>query len=305
MASHSPSKPKGFNGWKLYRSLFNLPWWAIILALLGLWVGISIASNPDYALAFKQLAGGVLQETPESQSYWALAEPIKLTLVIGLGSYVLAIFIGLIVGLIRSNPPRPASTVGGIIPSILRSLGYHLATVYVEIIRGIPMFTFLLLAAFVLIPYIRNAVLEPNGITLPFRSTSYEVGIIGLALAYGAFMSETFRAGIQSIEKGQIEASRALGLTFFQLMRYVVLPQAIRRILPPLGNDLISMLKDSAMVGSILAVREITQTANVIAGSNFKYQPYLITAAVIYLMLTISLSLLVKWVERRMKMHTR
>lgn len=305
MASHPPSKPQGFNGWQLYRNLFNVPWWAVILVMLGISVAISIASNPDYALAFSQLAAAMKQDTPESAAYIALAEPIKLTLVIGIGSYFLALAIGLIVGLIRSNPPKPASTVGGIVPSIIRAAVYHLSTVYVEIIRGIPMFTFLLLAAFVLIPYIRNEVLAPYGITLPFRSTSYEVGIIGLALAYGAFMSETFRAGIQSIEKGQVEASRALGLNFFQLMRFVVLPQAIRRILPPLGNDLISMLKDSAMVGSILAVREITQTANVIAGSNFKYQPYLITAAVIYLFLTISLSLIVKWVERRMKMHTR
>ncbi len=286
--SSSPAKSKGFNGWQFYRNLFNVPWWGVILVLLGLGIGSAIASNPDYAKAFQQLMAAV-----------------PLTIFIGLTSYFCSIIIGLIIGLIRSNPPKPATTVAGIPFSIVRTLAYHVATVYVEIIRGLPMVTFLLLAAFVLIPYIRTEVLAPIGVTFPFRGTSVEVGIIGLALAYGAFMSETFRAGIQSIEKGQVEAARALGLTFFQLMRHIVLPQAIRRILPPLGNDLISMLKDSALVGVTLAQREITQTASVLAGSNFKYQAYLITAAVIYLFLTISLSLIVKWIESRLKMHTR
>lgn len=274
--------------WRFYRSLFNIPWWGVILAIMGLWVADAIRSNPDYAKAFEQLSAA-----------------IPLTLQIGLGSYALALVIGLLLGLIRSSPPKPAATVAGIPFSILRTLVYHLGTLYVEIIRGTPMVTFLLLAAFVLIPYIRTEILRPAGIELPFRGTSVEVGIIGLAMAYGAFMSETFRAGIQSIEKGQTEAARALGLTFFQLMRFVILPQAIRRILPPLGNDLVSMIKDSALVGVTLAQREVTQTASVIAGSNFKYQAYLITAAVIYLMLTIFLSLGVKYLERRLKSHTR
>ncbi|MCU0476259.1 MAG: amino acid ABC transporter permease [Anaerolineae bacterium] len=288
--SPPPSEPaaKSFSAWRFYRSLYNIPWWGVILAIMGIWVGSVINSNPDYSTAFGQLMAAV-----------------PLTLVIGLGSYAVALVIGLLIGLIRSSPPKPASTVAGIPFSIARTALYHLATVYVEIIRGTPMVTFLLLAAFVLIPYIRTEILRPAGIELPFRGTSVEVGIIGLALAYGAFMSETFRAGIQSIEKGQVEAARALGLSFFQVMRHVVLPQAIRRILPPLGNDLVSMIKDSALVGVTLAQREVTQTASVIAGSNFKYQAYLITAAVIYLFLTITLSLIVKWVEQRMKMNTR
>jgi len=286
-ASPPPSRIKGFNGWQFYRSLFNAPWWGIILILMVFWIGIAIASNEEYSLAFRQLA----------------AEPVKLTLIIGLSSYVLSVFFGLVIGLIRSNPPKPATTVRGIPFSIVRGLVYHLATVYVEIIRGLPMVTFMLISAFVLIPYIRNDVLAPMGIDLQFRGTSVEVGIIGLALAYGAFMSETFRAGIQSIEKGQIEAASALGLTFTQRMRFIVLPQAIRRILPPLGNDLVSMIKDSSLVGIVLAQREITQTAKVIAGSNFKYVVYLSTAALIYLLLTITLSLGVKYLERRLKVN--
>lgn len=287
-AQRSTPLASGLSIWQLYRRAYNLPWWAIILVLLGLWVGFAIIADPEYSLAFNQLMVAV-----------------PLTIIIGLSSYALAMVFGLLVGLIRSNPPTPATTPLGIPFSIIRALLYHLSTVYVEIIRGLPIVTFLLIAAFVLIPYIRTEILEPMGIILEWRGTSVEVGIVGLALAYGAFMSETFRAGIQSIDKGQIEAARALGLSFFQLMRFIVLPQAIRRILPPLGNDLVSMIKDSSLVGIVLAQREVTQTAKVIAGSNFKYVVYLTTAALIYLLLTITLSLLVKWIERRLKANTR
>ncbi|KXK51388.1 MAG: amino acid ABC transporter permease [Chloroflexi bacterium OLB13] len=128
--------------------------------------------------------------------------------------------------------------------------------------------------------------------------------MIVLALAYGAFMSETFRAGIQSIERGQIEASRALGLNYIKMMRFVVLPQAIRRVLPPLGNDFVSMIKDSALVSAI-GLNDITQRAKTTSGSNFRYVETYLTAAVLYLTLTIVLSLGVKLLERRLRSTMR
>src|SRR5690606_30847412 len=107
-----------------------------------------------------------------------------------------------------------------------------------------------------------------------------------------------FRAGIQSIEKGQIEAARSLGMNYLQTLSYVVLPQAIRRVLPPLGNDFVAMIKDSSLV-AILGVNDLTQLAKVLSGASFRYLETYTTVALIYLSMTIVGSLLVRYIERR------
>jgi polar amino acid transport system permease protein len=124
--------------------------------------------------------------------------------------------------------------------------------------------------------------------------------IIALSVTYGAFLAEIFRAGIQSIGKGQTEAARSLGMSTGQSMRYIILPQAIRNVLPALGNDFVAMVKDSSLV-SLLAVRDITQIARLYAGSTFRFREAYITLAVMYLTLTVMLSLVVQAVERRMR----
>jgi len=123
--------------------------------------------------------------------------------------------------------------------------------------------------------------------------------IISLAITYGAFSAEIFRAGIQSINKGQMEAARSQGMSHWQAMRCVILPQAIRNVLPALGNDLISMLKDSSLV-SILAVRDITQIARLYAGHSFKFAQAYSILCVLYLTLTLVLSLIMKMIERKL-----
>ena len=107
-----------------------------------------------------------------------------------------------------------------------------------------------------------------------------------------------FRAGIQSVPQGQREAGRAVGLTEGQIMRRVVLPQAVRNMLPALGNDLISLMKDTSLV-SVLAVRELTQQARLYSGSSFRFREAFFIIMVIYVVLTLSLSLLLQWYERR------
>ena len=126
--------------------------------------------------------------------------------------------------------------------------------------------------------------------------------IIALSITYGAYLAEIFRAGIQSIVKGQVEASRSLGMSYPQAMRYVILPQAIRNVLPALGNDFVAMVKDSSLV-SVLAVRDITQVSRLYAGSTFRYREAYVTLAVMYLTITVLLSLGVQFVERRLKTH--
>jgi polar amino acid transport system permease protein len=141
--------------------------------------------------------------------------------------------------------------------------------------------------------------------TLRVRDFDYAArAIIALIIGYSAFLSEIFRAGIESIERGQIEAAQSLGMTRWQVLRLVVLPQAIRRVLPPLGNDFIAMLKDSSLV-SVLGVPDITQMGKVYAASTFMYFETYNIVAFLYLSMTIVLSLLVRWLERKMPQNSR
>jgi polar amino acid transport system permease protein len=126
--------------------------------------------------------------------------------------------------------------------------------------------------------------------------------VIALAIGYGAFEAEIFRAGIQSISKGQIEASRSLGMNYFQSMRFIILPQAIRRVLPPLGNDFIALLKDSSLA-TVLAVAELTQLTRIRKASTFRVMETFNVAAFLYLSLTLLLSALVRFLEKRMKIE--
>jgi polar amino acid transport system permease protein len=122
---------------------------------------------------------------------------------------------------------------------------------------------------------------------------------MALTIGYSAFLSEIFRAGIESIEKGQMEAARSLGMTYWQAMRHVILPQAVQRVLPPLGNDFVAMLKDSSLV-SVLGVRDITMLGKVYSTSTFRFFETYNIVAFLYLSMTILLSLGVRYIERRM-----
>jgi polar amino acid transport system permease protein len=188
----------------------------------------------------------------------------------------------------------------------------NLASLYVEFIRGIPMLVLIFFIALVGVPAVVDAFkslgvwMVHQGITgigtwlsnqkndLPMNTRA----VVALAVTYGAFLAEIFRAGIQSIDRGQMEAARSQGMNYWQAMRYIILPQAIRNILPALGNDFISMLKDSSLV-SLLAVRDITQIAKLYAGRSFQYQQAYITLAVLYLSMTVLLSFLMKYIEKR------
>ena len=129
-------------------------------------------------------------------------------------------------------------------------------------------------------------------------------GITALAVIYGAFLAEVFRAGIESVPAGQTEAARSLGLNGGQAMRHVVLPQAVRNVLPALGNDFIAMLKDSSLI-SVLAVRDITQMARLHAGSTFRFRESYLVLTFLYLSMTIALSLILRWYEKRLRQNAR
>jgi len=240
-------------GW-LRGARSDTPWWLLIIMLGGALVLYSMLRQEGYQRAFVYLLGGV-------------GTTIYLTVV----AYAIALVIGLIAGLGRVSRNQ---------------IFYTLATVYVEVIRGLPLLLIILISQLVVAPAL--------GIN---RSPDLS-SILALAIGYGAYLAEVYRGGIESIERGQVEAGRSLGLSYRQTMRYIVLPQAIRRVLPPLGNDLIAMLKDTALVSAI-GVEELTQRARIEGSRTFEYLRALSAAAVLYLILTLLLSLGVRILERR------
>ena len=176
------------------------------------------------------------------------------------------------------------------------------ARLYIEVMRGVPIIVLLLYVAFVLAPAVVSGVnwlagdelIRTRDVPLLWRA------VFALMLAYSAFLAEIFRAGLQAVDKGQIEAAMALGLNGWQRFRHVRFPQAFRLILPPLGNDFVAMVKDSSLV-AVLGVSDVAQLAKVTAAGNFRYFETYNVAAFLYLFMTISLSLVLRRFETRMR----
>jgi polar amino acid transport system permease protein len=265
--------------------LTQVPWWALIILLMGVLIVYFIFTSPTYQDAFLFLRAG-----------------IRLTILVSLISFGLSLVLGLIVGMGRVSK---------------NVVFYTISSVYVEVVRGIPILVLLIYFAYVATPIavqllnwmgamLQNLNFAPlmglaqSLVSLNIQNVDMTVrAIAGLAFCYAAFEAEVFRAGIQSIERGQMEAARSLGMSYFQAMRYIILPQAIRRVLPPLGNDFIAMLKDSSLI-SVLAVRELTHLGKLNRARTFRTYETWNTVAFLYLIMTLSLSLLVKFMERRM-----
>jgi polar amino acid transport system permease protein len=161
------------------------------------------------------------------------------------------------------------------------------ATVYVDVVRGLPFLLILFLIGYG-IPGLRLK---------GAPSSPFVLGIIALVLSYTAYVAEVFRAGIESVHPSQRAAARSLGLTHVQAMRHVVFPQAVRRVLPPLLNDFVSLQKDTALI-SILGVIDIVLTAQNDTAQDFKFVPY-VMAGLVFIVLTIPLTRLTDWVARR------
>lgn len=184
------------------------------------------------------------------------------------------------------------------------------ATCYVDFFRGTPLLVQILLVYFgipYLIDFLQEYLAARYGTPKFFASTDIPrlwAAIIACSLNSGAYVAEIFRAGVQSIERGQMEAARSLGMTYAQAMRYVILPQAFRRIIPPLGNEFIAMLKDTSLL-SVIGFEELTRRGQLIVGETFAVFEIYITVALIYLVMTLSFSRLVDYAERRLKTRDR
>lgn len=249
-------------------SLKALPWWAFFLALMGLVLIVLILLNKDYRDTFLFLKDGLYT-----------------TLYMTFFGFIISIFIGLVAGLARTSK---------------NVIIFNIATFYVESVRGIPLIVIILVFAFGIVPGVVS-LLNGIGLNISVRDFSYTWrAIIALAFGYGAFEAEVIRAGIQSISRGQMEAARSLGMTYAQAMRYIILPQAIRRVLPPLGNDFIALLKDSSLA-TVLAVPELTQLGRLRRASTFRAMETFYVMAFLYLAITLVLSAGVRTLERIMK----
>ncbi|AVX31703.1 amino acid ABC transporter membrane protein, PAAT family [Carboxydocella thermautotrophica] len=171
------------------------------------------------------------------------------------------------------------------------------AAAYVDFFRGTPLLVQILIIHYGIPQLVQGTSWEyvPN----PFLS-----GILAFTLNSGAYVAEIFRAGIQSIDKGQMEAARSLGMSYGQAMRFVILPQAFKRVIPPLGNEFIALLKDSSLV-SVIALPELMMQAKNVAGREYKFFEIYIAVAVIYLIMTMTISRWVAYMERRLRVSDR
>jgi polar amino acid transport system permease protein len=245
------------------------PWWGLVIGAVVL-VGILIVAFP----------------TPYGRILRFVSDGIGVTVITTLVSFFLMIVVGLLGGLGRLSTNR---------------LVYGISSLYVEIVRGIP-----LLVQLIFWYYAFPALVQGAGDQLhipflsEFRTMALPMAIFGLTICYGAYMSEIYRAGIQSIPKGQVEAARSLGMGYGQTMRYVILPQAVRVILPPMGNEFVSLLKDSSLV-SVVAVSDMTRRGQEFMSTFFIPLETWAMVALLYLVMTLFSARIVALIEKRVR----
>lgn len=251
----------------------QFPWWLLVMGMIIGGQILAVVVSDQYQEAFFEIIPG-----------------LKTTLILTAGSFIVSIFLGLFIGIARLSDKAWINTP---------------ATVYIEFIRGVPMIVFIFFIALVLVPalvdfinWIFDSDVKTRTVTNTWR------GAAALCLFYAAFIAEVFRAGIQSVPIGQIEAGKALGLNGRVIMRRITLPQAVRNTLPALGNDLIALFKDTSLV-SVIAASELTYRARIYQGSSFRIRETFFILMVIYVTMTLVLSLALRWFESRLTIPDR
>ena len=254
----------------------DFPWWLLLVIGGGLFLFWQVLSNETYTAILRTLSAGIVT-----------------TILVTVISFAGACMLGLVLA----------------VASLSRFVVLRQAArLYIEVMRGIPIVVLLLYVAFVFAPALVafvNWLGEPLGLP-DWRTRDFPLlyrAIVALILAYAAFLAEIFRAGLQAVDRGQIEAAQALGLNGWQRFRCVSFPQAFRLILPPLGNDFVAMVKDSSLV-AVLGVGDVAQLGKVTAAGNFLYFETYNVVALIYLSMTITLSLMLRRLEARLRART-
>jgi polar amino acid transport system permease protein len=263
-----PTQPARTTQW----GHFDKYWLLLAAALLA--AVLLYALSPD---RFRPIIEYVLGSFAEGDGVFMT---LKLTII----SFLFIVLVGMTMGVFR------VSNVG-----LLRGI----ASTYVEVVRGVPVLVWLMWIYFGMPAFLRD------GLGLrDVRFGGFSAAVVAFTFAYGAYMTEIFRAGIQSIAKGQMEASRSLGMNYVQAMRYIILPQALRVILPPVSNEFVTLLKDSSLV-SILGLADLTRRGREYRRPHRQsFDTYLIVA-LLYLILTLFFTRMSSAVERRMTVEKR
>jgi polar amino acid transport system permease protein len=245
------------------------PWWWLVVAVAAIIILLIVIKSDPYWKILVFVRDGV-----------------GVTVLLTVVSFVFILVVGLIGGLGR----------------IAKNPVIHLvATLYVEIVRGIPLLVQLIWWYFAAPVVIQSAgrFLHISALA-NYQSNAILLAILGLVVCYGAYMSEIFRAGIQSIHKGQMEAARSLGMTYMQAMSYIIVPQALRVVLPPVGNEFIMLIKDTSLV-SVVAVADLTRQGREFMSAHFDPIEVWTFIALLYLILTLFCARLIAWLESRRK----
>ena len=243
------------------------PWWGLVLLVAVLLVIlITVKTDPFWHILL------------------FVRDGIIVTVFITAASFIFILIVGMFGGLGRLSR----------IPLV-----HGVATLYVEIVRGIPLLVQLIWWYFAFPVVLQQIGRWLNMAAIAnYQANAIFTAITGLVFCYGAYMSEIYRAGIQSIPKGQVEAARSLGMTYFQSMRHVILPQAIRVILPPVGNEFIALLKDSSLV-SVVAVADLTRRGREFMAVHFNPIEVWTMVALLYLVMTLFSARGVAWIEKK------
>jgi polar amino acid transport system permease protein len=226
----------------------------------------------------------MLQPVPFREILLFARDGILVTILVTISSYLLMLVLGLFGGMGRLSTNR---------------LVFGISSLYVEVVRGIP-----LLVQLIAWYFASPVIVQKLGTWLnlqaliEYRANPILTAIIAITVCYGAYMSEIVRSGIQSIPRGQMEAARSLGMNHFQAMRHVVLPQAFRVILPPMGNEFIALLKDSSLV-SVVAVADLTRRGREFMAAHFNPIETWLMVALLYLVMTLVAARIVSYIEKR------
>lgn len=276
-----PSKPVHFPGSAPVPSSVTRPrrwgnfdlYWLLLIGAILLAVFLFVAFPERYRPIFRYVLGTFND-----------GDGVFMTLKLTVVSFVFILIVGMIMGVLR------VSSVG-----FLKGI----ASTYVEVVRGVPVLVWILWIYFGLPVFFRDVLGLKDA-----RIAGFPAAVVAFTFAFGAYMTEIFRAGIQSIAKGQMEASRSLGMNYIQAMRYIILPQAVRVILPPVSNEFVTLLKDSSLV-SILGLEDMTRRGREWVGRTFaSFDTYLVIA-LLYLILTVFFTRLSTAVERRLSVEKR
>ncbi len=209
------------------------------------------------------------QITILARIFYFLVQVVQWTILISVLAYLLAMIIGLVVGIARISHS-----------SVIR----WLAGAYINVLRGVPLLVLIFFVYF--------------GLGKVINLDRFVAGVLAVGVCYGAYMAEIFRSGIEAIDYGQHEAAMSLGMTRWQTLRYIILPQSIRIVVPPAANEFIATLKDSSLV-SIIGLRELTRAGREYANQTFlDFQTWLVVG-IMYLILTLTLTRVVKYIEKK------